>query len=136
MSIRAKLGKNRIYYRIVDENEMNWISSRKSSLKPLTFKQIIKMMLTTYVEGEEYPYKMMIDGTFYCNYLWEWEGIEDNGGFMRVESNFYPEIYEYFHQLEENWLEFCDDYYKIDREFNEYDNNEKFRIASDGLLDM
>ena len=137
MSIRAKLGKSRIYYRIVDEYEdMSWISTRKSSYKPLTFLQLIKLLLTTFVEGEDYPHKMMVDGSFFCNYLWEWEGIEENGGFMRVESKFYPELNKYFIHLEENWMKFCNEDYKTDRNFDKYKDYEIFRIASGELLEL
>ena len=141
MSFRAKLGKSRIYYRIEDEYEdMSWISTRKSSLKPLTLKQLIKMILTAYVEGEDYPHKMMIDGTFFCDYFWEWEGIDHNNGFIRVESDFYPKICDYFSQLEDNWLSFCSNYYESEDEdensLEKLNKDEVFKLASGGLLDI
>ena len=114
MSFRARLGKNRIYYRIVDEHEMCWKSSRKSSVWPLTLKQLIKLILDTYVEGEDYPHKMLIDGTFFFQYLEQWQeaSLWEHEEFLLIDSDFYPDLGVFFGTMVGNWIKFCQDYHE------------------------
>jgi hypothetical protein len=108
MSVRAKLGKNDIIYNIVDEYEQTWEVTPHKSKQPLTLRELIMLIQTAFILYEDYPCKMLLDGTFFRNYLWEWESREQIEGFFSVSSDFYSDLSQFFNELEGKWLDYCE----------------------------
>lgn len=101
-SFRAKKLKNKIKYSIHDEYENTFDLAIKSSTKPLTFSQIVKLIeFSTVNEIQDYPnvYGGAREHQYhnYYNDLHLWD-------FETVHSDFYRELEEWFDIQNYIWL--------------------------------
>ena len=101
-SFRAKKLKNKIKYSIHDEYESTFELAIKTSTKPLTFSQMVKLIeYSTFNETQDYPavYGGSRDWQFYNGNLdlsiWDFE---------TVHSDFYRELEEWFDIQNYIWL--------------------------------
>jgi hypothetical protein len=102
ISVRARKTKNRIHYRIVDEYEDNPVFDykviQKTSLKPLTMKQLIKLIDNAQENG----------GLSASARHWNFEYLEDAEelyDFATISSEFYPELGHWYDEANEEWLD-------------------------------
>lgn len=102
MSVRARWTGSRYRYRVVDEYNMEFRFCRETSVRTLTFSQLIELIETA--EREEWGLR----GEGLVEYWWN--AIRDRGGdpasctkFAYVESEQYPALSEYFGWRAEAW---------------------------------
>jgi hypothetical protein len=93
-SIRARPTKRGIKYRVLSEYEGDWktTTSRKSSKKPLTFRQIVELIenMKLVIHDDEFLPAAPSDHRDRCEPL---PGdAEDYVTFVEVSSGFYPEL--------------------------------------------
>jgi hypothetical protein len=108
ISIRARRrrGGRRILYRIVDEygepGEPGWTCRPASSMQPLSMGRLIEL-----IESARCPRFDVGDGPLTEAFRDFQEGTDprDLVDFVTVESEFYPELGEYFEQRAQEWLE-------------------------------
>jgi hypothetical protein len=101
-SIRARTGQRRIRYRVVDEYESAWRCTPASSRQPLTMLGLIGLIHGLEC-GQEGP------RGFIANQLW-WQARdgasrEEMLGWLRVGSDFYPQLEDYFRDEIQAWVE-------------------------------
>ena len=101
-SFRAKKLKNKIKYSIHDEYEITFDLAIKSSTKPLTFSQILKLIeFSTVNEIQDYPNvyggarEHQYHNYYHDLHLWDFE---------TVHSDFYRELEEWFDIQNYIWL--------------------------------
>lgn len=102
ISIRARRTKHRIKYRIVDEYcddpMLNYQLIQKTSLKPLTMRQLVRLIDNAQEHG--------LDGEArhwnYINSDGDAEGLYD---FATITSEFYPELQPWYEEANEEWLD-------------------------------
>ena len=107
-SIRARRrrGGRRILYRVVDEygepGEPGWACRPASSVQPLTTGQLVEL-----IETARCPRFDVGDGPLTEALRDFQEGSDPRGlvEFVRVESEFYPGLGEYFERRAREWLE-------------------------------
>lgn len=105
ISIRARRGKNRIYYRVVDEYETDYVISPQSSKYLLSLEQLIRLIETaTDREHGDHSLGVRSLDRNYRLYFWE---LEDSWGFTRVTSAFYPELESYYDCAIQHWYQNC-----------------------------
>jgi hypothetical protein len=94
-SVYARRGKNRIYYRMVDEYEGGSLSKRRTrtSTRPLTLRA-----LETFFNGAWSIFDVLEGNFGDDDYV-----IEDMLAFTRVESQFYPQIAVLYRRRIEAW---------------------------------
>lgn len=115
ISIRARLARTRIHYRIVDEYDTDYKVSPQTSRQPLSLRQIIHLMQ----EGgsNSHPERlreMQIEGG---------AEAEEVVHFASVSSAFYPMLDTYYTEEAAIWLdEYLED--ALDSEFAEDDEEE------------
>ena len=93
-SIRARRRNGRILYRVVDEYEMPFELSRKSSARPLTFGELIDLIEGSQRKEEEIKRGLVfsiIDSNIHYD-----ADPEDMRSFITVSSGFYPELATYY----------------------------------------
>ncbi|MEI8168834.1 MAG: hypothetical protein WCG50_04105 [Rhodoferax sp.] len=108
ISIRAKRTKKNISYRVVDEYDGVFVTTKKWSAQPLTLKQLIKFIDETYQEE--------CDGEGGLVFSILGMNIDASGdaecmrGFVDVKSSFYPELGRYYALEIDSYLDgFLDD---------------------------
>ena len=96
-SVYARRGKNRIYYRVVDEYEGQTMSqkTRRTSVRPLTLGE-----LESFFNGA-WP----IFGVLAHNFWRYGFVLEDMLAFTKVESEFYPQIDDLYERRIEVWAD-------------------------------
>lgn len=103
ISIRARICKRRIYYSVVDEYEgqVSYECQRKSSVRPLTMRELIDLMENTEVNGEYTGLVLgMAQNGFECSgYADQWVH------FANVSSDVYPQLAEWYFDAFEEWYE-------------------------------
>jgi hypothetical protein len=101
-SIRARPRGKRIYYRVVTEYpEMQVRCTPKSSIRPLSFGELIQL-----IEGltcGEYSLSPRGCRESGCGDLDTVEEIRDAVEFVRVTSDFYPELERWYDEEAEEW---------------------------------
>jgi hypothetical protein len=108
ISIRARRrrGGRRILYRVVDEygepGRPDWVCRPASSLLPLTMGQLIGL-----IDGARHPDFDTGDGPLDDGLrdFQETSDPEHLAHFVTVESEFYPELAEYYQRRAGQWLE-------------------------------
>ena len=92
-SVYAKAGKNRIYYRVVDEYNGDTLSDKqtRSSKRPLTLKELVEFFLGAW------PLKDVLEG----NDL-DRDGAHD---FTHPSSEFYPQFAAAIRARIDDWYE-------------------------------
>lgn len=109
ISVRARLVRTRIHYRIVDEyaGDFVYTATPRTSREPLTFRQMIRMIDRGYEGGLD-------GGAREMNYR-EWnENPEALAHFSKISSEFYPALSVWFDTKNDEWLE--NEYAKAERE--------------------
>ena len=102
-SLRARRSGGRIHYRMVDEYDSDWTLCRKTSRRPLSFGQLVDLILHAR-EGEGlagyYPVTIL-------NYNVDENGCdpEEMAGFIAMESVCYPELGRWWEERVADWLE-------------------------------
>jgi hypothetical protein len=94
ISIRARRAKRSIIYRIVDEYESNFTLARKSSAKPLTFRELISFIDGSFHEEDEAQ-----GGLVFSILQTNIDAAGDSEGmrnFIAVASSFYPGLKSYY----------------------------------------
>lgn len=97
VSIRARKGKRRIYYRVVDEYEGETLSgtAKRTSVLPLTLGQLIRFLEGAYsIKDTVYMNEMNCDA-------------ERMKWFVSMTSPFYPQIGAYYDRQFESWAAEC-----------------------------
>ena len=101
ISIRARPKRNRIYYRIVDEYDTPFALRRKSSQRPLTLRELVRL-----IDDTEHPDIGV--GLGLCYNEMNAEGLGERESlrhFSRVSSDFYPQLGEHYENVYEDWVE-------------------------------
>lgn len=95
--IYAKRGKNRIYYKVVDEYNGDTLANpRRTSTKPLTLKQLTEFFI------KSWDLFVCLDANF------EYDGYprdEIHDFIVDASSSFYAEFGSYIHSLIDEWLD-------------------------------
>ena len=92
ISVRARRRSDRIVYSIVDEYEdqVGYELHPKTSSKPLSMRQLVELLDRACVRG----------GAVMSPVVWQIEdglsSVDDMRGFVSVESDFYPDLGEYY----------------------------------------
>lgn len=97
VSIRARKGKRRIYYRVVDEYEGETLSgtAKRTSVRPLTLGQLIGLLEGAYsIWDTVYMNEMNCDA-------------ERMKWFVSMTSPFYPQLGAYYDRQFEAWAAEC-----------------------------
>jgi hypothetical protein len=96
-SVYARRGKNRIYYRVVDEYEGQTMSEKttRTSTRPLTLGELEKFF------NGAWP----IFGVLAHNFWRYGFVLEDMLAFTKVQSEFYPQIDDFYERRIEVWAE-------------------------------
>lgn len=97
-SVRARSGKRRIYYSIVDEYQSEWQLERKSSVRPLTMRQLIQLIDTATFDNNEWD-----DLTIAIRELNDFDDVEAGADFVIVSSEIYPQLEAYYTRKEFSW---------------------------------
>lgn len=107
VSFRARKSGGRIHYSVTDEYENQWSKTTpRTSIKPLTMEQLIKM-----INNASYPDESSVDGSVGVFDIWYMsfqESDDDAEEFLdsyRVLSPYYPEITQWFRDSEREWLD-------------------------------
>lgn len=89
ISVRARRCKHRIYYRVVDEYDNEYVStpSRKSSLKPITLGQLEQLIEEADAGLTHFK-----------------EMLSQDPDFLQVTSPFYPELEALYQRRISDWL--------------------------------
>ena len=100
MSVRACPNSGRIRYRVEDEYETQYRVRPQTTKQPLTLGGLIKLMDTVTRSGGD------ITGLV----IGVWEATpdmdpDDSRGFIRVESEFYPELARWYEECEAEFFE-------------------------------
>lgn len=108
ISLRARPGSDRIRYRIVDEymEDCEYRLSQKSSRKPLTLKQVIRLLDESqyYLRGALQPGGIVNESKErILNCDSSLSSLESIRHFTRVTSDFYPELDSWYQQAAEDW---------------------------------
>lgn len=98
VSIRARKGKHRIYYRIVDEYEGDTLSEhrQRTSIQPLTLGQLIG-----FLDGAWSIRQVVEMNEMQCD-------LDEMRGFVTVASPFYPDLDAYYDERFVEWAGECD----------------------------
>ena len=101
ISIRARRqpGDELIHYRIVDEYSTEFSITPESSEKPLALGELVGLIDTT--NGGEYG------GLALCyngQNLQEWTSPETLRNFTTVNSTFYPDLFDHYDAIHEQWV--------------------------------
>ena len=100
VSIRARKTRHRIIYQIVDEYGEEYFDyklSQKSSIKPLTLRQLIAL-LDNAIDGG------LVGGAREWNYREGGGSPEEIYDFETASSAFYPQLSEWYDAANEEWL--------------------------------
>lgn len=102
-SLRARRRRGRIHYRMVDEYANDWTLCQKTSRRPLTFGQLVDMIIRAKDDTDlagDYPMNIL---DFSAD-----EGScepEELAGFISMESVFYPQLSRWWEERVAEWLE-------------------------------
>lgn len=97
-SVRARSGKRRIYYSIVDEYQSEWRLERKSSVRPLTMRQLIHLIDTATFDDNEWD-----DLTIAIREFNDFDDFEAGADFVVVSSEIYPQLEAYYTRKGSSW---------------------------------
>ena len=103
ISFRAKKNNNKITYSIVDEYEGIFEHSIKSSKRPLTFKEIIKLIDES-TSDSYMDYNYVYGGARQSNYDDNDYDPEEYWDFETIDSNYYNQLYEWYNIQNYIWL--------------------------------
>jgi hypothetical protein len=101
-SLRARRRSGRIRYRMVDEYESAWTLRQQTSRRPLTFGQLVDLILSAQDDnGLAGDYPMII-----LDYNTDEGGgdPEAMAGFVGMESVFYPQLGQWWQDRVAEWL--------------------------------
>jgi hypothetical protein len=107
ISIRARRQGGRIRYRIVDEYEGETVfhCAPEESAAPLTMRELVELMNTARGEGMYPDYGTGLT-TVWCDFhVDNGSSPESMVGFVRVSSEFYPDLRRYYEAEAAGWLE-------------------------------
>lgn len=98
VSIRAKKGRRRLYYRVVDEYEGETLVGRnqRSSIRPLTLGQLIE-----FLDGAWSVRDAVTMNEMACD-------VNRMRRFVTVSSPFYPHLATHYDQCFVNWADECE----------------------------
>ncbi len=102
-SLRARRRGGRILYRMVDEYESTWTLRQRTSRRPLTFGQLVDLILSARDEDGvcgDYPMVIMD-----CNVDMAGSDPEHMAAFISMESVFYPQLTGWWKDRVAEWLE-------------------------------
>jgi len=97
ISVRAYRVRKRIHYRIVDEYQEDFDVVKPSSNKPLTFKEIIKLIDNATEDGG------LVNFYRNLNYS-QGAKVEDIYDFANASSVYYEELSSWYDEVNEQWL--------------------------------
>jgi hypothetical protein len=104
-SVRARCGGKRIRYRIVDEYEGTWKLARRSSVRPLSLRELIDLIDSAAPEGVEWSGA----SNNLTDNLRDWTCVDSDDDsesavdFVTVSSEHYPELERYYRIRVEEW---------------------------------
>ncbi|MEI6300394.1 MAG: hypothetical protein WCR74_03045 [Betaproteobacteria bacterium] len=104
-SVRARRVKGRIVYRIVDEHEGEFQVAVRSSLKPLTFGALIRLIDSSTQVGNSMP-----GGCVFSILGWNLNSgndFDELRGFVTLNSAFYPELAKCYDMAIDHYLDKC-----------------------------
>jgi hypothetical protein len=98
VSIRARKGKNRIRYRVVDEYEGETLTERnaRTSIRPLTLGQLI-----AFLDGAWSIREVVAMNEMQCD-------VEEMRSFVKVSSPFYPGLIDHYDRCFVDWADECE----------------------------
>lgn len=100
-SIRARRTKTgRVRYRVVDEYETHFVSPFVQTKEPLTLARLIELIDGT--SGSSFTGLYFGDLEFRVKN--DWEKAQDLHGFIEVDSDFYPQLKEYYRRATSEWI--------------------------------
>jgi hypothetical protein len=100
ISIRARPEKGQIHYRVVDEYESECLIKPKSSSRPLTLRQLVRL-IDTGKDGDGPIGLGIIEIHRECT----GQPADDFANFMHFSSEFYPDLTKHYWFAEQRWLE-------------------------------
>lgn len=107
-SLRVKKRKNRYFYRIVDEYENTFILPQKTSTHPLKMKTVISIIsecqMTFHDDGTS-PSELGFVLPSISFMVSEYLPKSDILGFVSVQSAFYPNLDDYFAEMQSIWID-------------------------------
>ena len=107
-SLRVKKRKNRYFYRIVDEYENTFILPQKTSTHPLKMKTVISIIsecqMTFHDDGTS-PSELGLVLPSISFMVNEHLPKSDILGFVSVQSAFYPNLDDYFAEMQSIWID-------------------------------
>ena len=101
ISFRAKKNNNKITYSILDEYQGIFNLSIKSSKRPLSFKEIIKLIDES-TSDSYMDYNYVYGGARQSNYDDNDYDPEEYWDFETIDSNYYNQLYEWYNI--QNWI--------------------------------
>ncbi len=96
-----RIGKQRprIHYRAFDEYDGEWELIQATSTRPLTMGAMIRLIDTATCSGADY------DGSDLVASIWQYTDPISSPGFVTVQSEYYPQLAEWYRQKEARWIE-------------------------------
>jgi hypothetical protein len=102
MSIRAARTDGRIYYRVVDEYDMAYQTSIQDSDVPLTLRELIQLLDSIETGGVSGSPEAILNSQRPHRTA---EEVQDTVDFVRVYSDFYPELESWYAREAAKWAE-------------------------------
>jgi hypothetical protein len=103
ISLRASRADGKIHYRLLDEYDTPYLITPASSDEPLTFGELVELINTIQFEGD--PQKRGLPQALRD---WNYENgggrAEELEGFVRVSSEFYPQLASYYAAEAAGWV--------------------------------
>ena len=108
ISIRARNSENKNIYVVVDEYNSSFICQPATSDTPLSFGELIEFLNNIYCEEFELQgIATHCRTSFDIDDCFDLEDVEDWRNFISAESEFYPQLQDYFKEEEAIWVENC-----------------------------
>lgn len=89
-----------VEYAAVDEYDSSWTLTRRSSVLPLTMGQLIGLIDQATCSSDDRDESL----DFMAN-IWRFTNPIDCPGFVRVESDYYPQLAPWYECREARWIE-------------------------------
>ena len=101
--VRARPKGGRIAYSVVDEYETEYHLSQKSSSRPLTLVELVRLLDQSYHSEEPDRGGLIVS---HWNYIHEMEGDAESAvAFASIDSVWYPQLGEVYEKRATEWLE-------------------------------